>query len=128
MVYVSPDSPWMKLAAPFLAKKNRLASDSWGADDRYVKHIYDPIIQLIKDAVPNEADRKLYPPIWTTEKRVVRLVRSTLIAEFLVKEWAEMFRGLDEDGLDELMRSFRFENCLKREGLNKVLTDNAVEV
>ncbi len=51
-----------------------------------------------------------------------------LVAEFLVGEWAEIFRGLDEEELDVLAKSFRFENCLKREGLNDVLKENAKTV
>jgi len=27
--------------------------------------------------------------------------------------------------LDEIAASFKFENCLKRDGLNKILTDHA---
>ena len=54
-----------------------------------------------------------------------RLSRNILVAEYLVKPWAEHFRGKSESELDEIAKSFLFENCLKREGLNKVLQDNA---
>lgn len=125
MVYISSNTPYMKLFKPFLAKKYRLAVDSWGADDKYVKHVFQPIIDLIKDAVPDGEKRHLYPPIWSTEERVARIARAELVAEFFVKEWAEAFRGMDEKQLEELASSFMFDNCLKREGLNKVLTDDA---
>lgn len=125
MVYVSPSTPYMKLFKDFLAKKQRLSVDAWGADDRFVKHIYNPIIQLIKDTYPDDSQRKLYPPIWSTEERVTRIARTMLVAEFMVKEWAEMFRGMDEEKLDELAKSFLFETCEKRDGLNQVLMENA---
>ncbi|KAI0364642.1 glycoside hydrolase [Pilatotrama ljubarskyi] len=126
MVYVSRETPYMKLFKDFLQKKYRLAVDSWGADDKFVRDIYKPIVQLIKDNVPNEEHRKLYPyPVWTVEGRVARLARCMLLSEFLVMEWAEHFRGMSEEQLDEIAQSFKFENCIKREGLNKVLREHA---
>ena len=126
MAYVSPDTPYRRLFKDFLAKKYRLAADSWGADDKYVRDVYQPIVQLIKDNVPNEEHRKLYPyPVWTVEGRVARLSRCMLVGEFLVMEWAEHFRGMSEEQLDQLAESFKFENCQQREGLNQVLRDHA---
>ncbi|PSR77085.1 hypothetical protein PHLCEN_2v8074 [Hermanssonia centrifuga] len=130
MVHVSPSTSYMKLLTDsgFLAKKYRLAVDSWGATDTAVKHVYDPIINLIKQEVPKEEDRQLYPyPIWRVEERVARLARANLLGEFLVMEWAEHFKGMDEAELEDLAKSFLFENCLKREGLNKVLTEYAAQ-
>ncbi|KAI0052171.1 glycoside hydrolase family 5 protein [Auriscalpium vulgare] len=122
MVHVSRNTPYMKLFKDFLAKKHRLAIDSWGADATPVAHIYEPIVQLIKDAVPEEERRRLYPwPGWSLEERVARLARATLVAEFFVREWAEHFRGMGEGELEDLAKSFRFESCVEREGLNEVL-------
>ena len=68
----------------------------------------------------------MYPyPVWTVEGRVARLARCMLISEFLVLEWAEHFRGMSEEQLERLAESFKFENCMKREGLNKVLREHA---
>lgn len=124
MVYVSPDTPYMTRFGDFLLRKHRLAADAWGADDKEVKHIYDPVVQHVLDVVP-ESKRKLYPPIWGVEGRVTRISRTILVAEYLVAEWADLFRGLDESELEALARSFHFDNCLKREGLNDVLRKNA---
>ena len=129
MVYVSRSTPYMELFASFLAKKYRLAADSWGADDTYVRHIYDPLVKLIEENVPDESQRQLYPyPVWTVKGRVERLSRNILVSEYMVKQWAEHFRGMEEAQLDELAQSFKFENCLKREGLNKVLTEYADDI
>ncbi|KAL0948072.1 hypothetical protein HGRIS_010696 [Hohenbuehelia grisea] len=126
MVHVSPDTPYMQLFKNFLAKKHRLAADSWGADDAPVKHVFAPIATLIHEAVPEAgATRMLYPPIWSLEERVARFSRAILLSEFLVAEWAAHFRGMDEQKLDELARSFSFENCQKRAGLNRVLMSYA---
>ncbi|TFK30304.1 endoglucanase family 5 glycoside hydrolase [Coprinopsis marcescibilis] len=128
MVYVSPDTPYRKKFQEFLAKKHRLAADAWGKDDTHVKHIYSPIVSLIEESVKDKSHLKLYPPLWTVPERVTRLSRTMLVAEFLVKEWADLLKGLDEVQLEELAKSFAFENCLKRDGLNDVLTAHAERV
>ena len=125
MVHVSRETPYMVLFRDFLAKKHRLAIDAWGADDSAVRHIYQPLIDLIKQEVKPE-HQDLYPaPVWKLSDRIGRLSRNILVSEFLVKEWAEHFRGKSEAELDEIAQSFKFSNCLKRDGLNKVLTENA---
>lgn len=115
----------MELFRTFLERKHRLAADAWGKDDKDVKHIYEPIVHLIKESVSDDSKLKVYPPLWSVEERVTRLSRTMLVAEFLVKEWADKFSGMDETNLEELAKSFRFENCEKREGLNKALRDHA---
>ena len=64
-------------------------------------------------------------PNWSVEERVNRLARATLVAEYLVKEWAEHMRGMEKPQLEELARSFHFSNCLQRDGLNEVLRAHA---
>ena len=125
MVHVSRETAYMTLFKDFLAKKHRLALDAWGADDSHVRPVYQPLIDLIKQEVkPEHLD--LYPaPVWKLTDRIGRLARNILVSEFLVKEWAEHFRGLSEAEIDELAASFKYENCAKREGLNKVLMENA---
>ncbi len=61
-------------------------------------------------------------------ERKSRGSRNILISEFMVKEWADHFVGLDESEIDNLAQSFRFDNCVKREGLNAILTANAKAV
>lgn len=125
MVYVSTKSPYMTRFASFLAKKHRLAIDAWGADTSDVEHVYKPLLDHILEEIP-EKYRDLYPaPVWNLSGRVGRLARNILVAEFLVKEWAEHFIGLDKKELDELAKSFLYESCEKREGLNQILMDNA---
>lgn len=126
MVHVSRETPYMTLLKDFLEKKYKLAIDSWGADDTYVRHVYDPLVNLIKSNVKDAKHLEQYPyPVVTLQKRVNRLARNLLLGDIFVQEWAEHFRGLDEKQLDELAQSFKFENCLKRDGLNKVLTEHA---
>ena len=115
----------MTLFKDFLSKKHRLAIDAWGADDTQVKHVYQPLIDLIQQEIKPE-HQSLYPaPVWKLTDRIGRLSRNILVSEFLVKEWAEHFKGKSEAELDEIAKSFAFEHCLHRDGLNKILTDNA---
>ncbi|KAJ7189851.1 glycoside hydrolase family 5 protein [Mycena pura] len=128
MVYVDTETPYMALLRSFLAKKHRLAVDAWGADDTAVRSVYQPLLDHILEEVP-EKYRDLYPhPVWRLSDRVTRLARNILVTEFLVKEWAEHFVDKDFDELDRIAASFKFEACQKREGLNKILTDNAKKV
>ncbi|ETW76521.1 glycoside hydrolase family 5 protein [Heterobasidion irregulare TC 32-1] len=128
MVHVSRETVYMKLFKDFLAKKHRLAVDAWGADVSQVQHVYQPLIDLIQQEIPTQF-QNLYPfPVWKLSDRVGRLARNILVSEFLVKEWAEHFRGKTEAEIDEIAKSFSFENCLHRESLNKILTDNATLV
>ncbi|CCO29588.1 hypothetical protein BN14_03605 [Rhizoctonia solani AG-1 IB] len=123
MVYTSPKSPYIKLFESFLSKKKRLAVDSWGADTTQVQSAFDPIEQLISKEVTHITQR--YPPTWKVNKHVGRLVRNILISEELTPEYASHFEGLSLQDLDELAASFKFENCVQRLGLNKVLRDHA---
>ncbi|KAG9315143.1 hypothetical protein JVU11DRAFT_4266 [Chiua virens] len=50
-----------------------------GTNDNYVKHIYQPIVDLIKENVP-EANQRLYFPVWSVENRAARLSRTILVA------------------------------------------------
>ena len=113
----------MKLQKDFLRRKHYLAADAWGRDETAVGHLYRPLLDLVKSAVADESHLTLYPTNWTLEERITRIGRTMLLAEFLVKEWAELFRDLDENQLDELATSFAFENCVERDGLNRVLRE-----
>ncbi|GFF56923.1 endoglucanase C [Aspergillus udagawae] len=126
MVYVDPESPYMKLIAPFVAKKQRLGLDFWGCTDKKaVKDVYEPFLQGLRDMVGPELLQKKYPPVWTFDRQVERAVRECLLSEYLGWEFAELFRGKTEQEIEDLARSFAFENCVKRTGLNRVLQEDA---
>lgn len=124
MVYISPDTPYMTLFRTFLDKKYRLAIDAWGADDTHIRDVMAPFEKFITDNVDPKY-RELYPaPVWKFKERVARISRNILLAEFMVREWADHFTGMNEGQLDELAQSFKFENCVHRDALNKVLRDH----
>jgi hypothetical protein len=118
----------MTLFKDFLAKKHRLAVDAWGADTAKVDHVYQPLIDLVEKEIPEE-NQTLYPwPVWKLDSRVGRLSRNILVSEFMVKEWAEHFKGKSEAEIDEIAKSFSYENCLHRDSLNRILRENATLV
>ncbi|KAL7268716.1 Endo-1,4-beta-xylanase 5 [Rhizina undulata] len=124
MVYVNPHTPYMKLFSKFLDKKFRLAIDAWGADDSKIRDVFEPFEKFISDNVDPKY-RAIYPaPVWKFDQRIARISRNILLAEFMVKEWADHFAGMDYEQLDEIAQSFKLENCLTREALNKALVDH----
>jgi hypothetical protein len=128
MVHLKLDSPYMTLFKDFLEKKHWMAVDSWGADDTRVRDVYKPLHDHIQEKIQPE-HQLMYPyPVWKLHDRVNRLTRGLLMSEFLLKEYAEHFRGKSEEELDALAGSFAFKNCALRDGLNKVLSDNATLV
>ena len=115
---VAPDSPWMRRIRPVLEKKERLAVDLWGGQLENIAHVLDPIREIFEKEFPD------YCPFpWGAQFMINRLVPHILFAEAMIPEFAELFRGMTEEEIDEMMRSFRLENCLPREPLVAVLRD-----
>ena len=82
MVYLDPSTPYMKLIAPFVEKKQRLGLDFWGCTDKEgVRDVYEPFIQGLKKMIPSHLQKKKYPPVWTFERQVERAVRECLVSE-----------------------------------------------
>lgn len=126
MVYVHPDTPYMKLIAGFVEKKQRLGVDFWGCTDKTgVSHVYEPFVAELKKMIPAHLLKRKYPPVWTFDRQVERVVRECLVSEYLTWEFAELFEGKTYDELEDLATSFAFENCVKRDELNRVLTEDA---
>ncbi|KAF7590932.1 hypothetical protein BBP40_002238 [Aspergillus hancockii] len=61
-------------------KKQALGLDFWGCTDKDgVKDIYGPFIQGLKDRVPAHLQKRKYPPVWTFDRQVERMVRECLL-------------------------------------------------
>ncbi len=124
MVYTSPDSAWNKLIEPILEKKKRLQLDAWGKyPSKEVDGVMEPLIKWIDSVSPTAKD--VYPSTWNTARHVERAVLQTFLAETFCQEFAELFRGKDEAALEELAKSFSYENCVQRQGLNRIMSDYA---
>jgi len=113
---LSPESPYMRRIRPVLDKKAKLAVDLWGGDRRKMDHVLGPIHRVLAEECPTWNP---YP--WGSQFMVCRIVLQILFSEALLPEFGELFRGMDENSIDEMMRSFRLENCVPREPLIDLL-------
>ena len=119
--YAAPDSPWVERIRPILEKKTRLGVDAWGGTDAGVRHVMAPLEELFADEFPN------YKPFpFGAEREIELLVRNILLAEPMLPEYGELFTGMDEGEIDAMMRSFSFENCVRRKQLASILSEHAV--
>lgn len=124
MVHTSPDSPWNKLIAPFLEKKKRLQLDSWGKyPSEEVENLMKPLIEWVDKVSPTAKD--LYPTSWNTQKHLDRAILQTFLSDSLQMEFAELFRDKSFDELELLANSFHFDQCVQRDGLNRIMSDHA---
>lgn len=124
MVYCDPESAWIKRIAPWLEKKKRLQLDAWGKyPSKEAEEAIGPLVKWIDEVCPRA--KETYPTPWATERHVIRATLQTFLAQAFSKEFAELFRGMEMEELDKLAASFRFEECLQREGLNTILGEHA---
>lgn len=124
MIYTNPESRWNKRIQPFLNKKRDFWLDKWG--QRPVAEpegALKPLVDWIDRVSPSAKDT--YPTSWNTEMHVTRNVFNTFLATSFVDDFAALFKGLDETELEELARSFHFDECVQRSGLNQILKEHA---
>jgi endoglucanase len=121
MTYVPESSAWFKLLGPLIAKKRELAVDSWAYDDAHLQEgLFGPLHKWFEDNVP-EGYGKKYPWQWRMHMHVFRGIRGITMAEYMIPQWADLFKGKSFEELDELAASWKYENCVQREKLNEVL-------
>lgn len=124
MVYTNPDSVWNKTIQPFLEKKRKLQLDAWGKyPSKEVEDVLDPLVKWIDSVCP--AAKETYPTPWATERHLARSTLQTFLSQAFSIEFAELFEGLSLEQLDEAAKSFRFDRCVQRDGLNKIMSKHA---
>jgi hypothetical protein len=124
MVHVSPQSKWLRTIAPFQERKRALQLDAWGRyPSEQVEAVIYPLVEWIDSVAPTSTAQ--YPTPWATERQVTRMVNQIWLSRCLQEEFAELFREMGFEELEECARSFAFEECLQREGLNKALEEHA---
>lgn len=120
MVHTDPNSKWMKTIAPFLKRNRELQLSAWGRyPSKQVEDVINPLVEWIDKAAPTSKDQ--YPTPWATERQITRLVNQIWLSGCLGDEFAELFRGMSREDLEECARSFHFDRCVQREGLNEAL-------
>ena len=116
LVSLRSDSRWVRKIQPILDKKTILGVDSWGGLDNNVRHIMEPIEQTFAEFFPN------YKPFpFDAQWQINRAVRHILLAEPLIEDFYPLLQGLDFSEIDELMASFRFDNCSPRYELAQIV-------
>ena len=124
MVYTDPESIWNKTIQPFLDKKRRLQLDAWGKyPSKEVEDVLNPFVKWI-DSVCPEA-KETYPTPWATERHILRATLQTFLSQALEIEFASLFKDFTFEQLDEAAKSFRFDHCLQRKGLNRIMSEHA---
>jgi hypothetical protein len=107
----------MKLVSAFLAKKDSLGADAWGSTDKNIRQVMQPLEDLFMKEFPG------YNPYPHGQQSHIGLVvRHILIAEALVPEYCNLFKGLSDEELTALAQSFRYEHYVKRKRLEDILT------
>lgn len=124
MVYTDPSSKWNRTIAPFLKRKRELQVDAWGRyPSKQVEDVINPLVAWIDSVAPTS--KLQYPTPWGTEHQITRLVNQIWLATCLQDEFAELFKDLSKEELEECAQSFHFDHCLQRDGLNKALESHA---
>jgi endoglucanase len=117
IIHQKKDTPYMKLVSSFLKKKDYVGADSWGSSDKNIRQVMEPIEELFKKEFP---EYNPYPS--GQDRHIALLIRHILIAEALVPEYCELFKGLSDEELISTAQSFRFENYVKRQRLEEILS------
>jgi endoglucanase len=117
ILHQKENTPYMKLVSSLLTKKDFLGADRWGSTDKNIRQVIRPIEELFKKQF---SEYNPYPSGQKTQ--IDLLVRHILIAEALVPEYCNLFRNLSDEDLTALAQSFRFENYVKRQRLEDILT------
>lgn len=122
LTYVSPDSKWFKVFGKWLQKKNKLGLDRWGNDiDPENAALYQKLIDHFEENISDKDRQALYPNHWQVKDYLSRVTRDILFSSYLQQEYANCYKGLSFDELDELAASFKFENIVLRDELNDIL-------
>ncbi|TDD08810.1 glycoside hydrolase family 5 protein [Nonomuraea deserti] len=111
--------PYLDRFGDFIAKKRRLGVDRWGSTMEESADVLAPLHTLIETEFPGWEP---YP--WGARYQTDDLIRHILMAQALLPEYAELFRGLDDGELTALADSFLLDRCVRRRPLLDLLSDN----
>ena len=117
VVSADPGSDYLRRIRPVLEKKARLGVDSWGSTDAQIRHLIEPVEALFAEEFPHFAP---YP--WGAPRWIAGHMRHVMLAEAMVDDFAELFSGISEDEATRLADAFRFDRCVVRQPLARILT------
>jgi hypothetical protein len=82
------------------------------------------VLTSLPDSVCPQA-KETYPTPWHTQRHVVRATLECFLAQAFAEEFANLFKDFSLEELDEAAQAFKFENCVQRGGLNKIMSEHA---
>jgi len=116
-VTVKPDSSWMQRIQPVHKVKTDLRCDSW--IDR-TSPVMDHHLQGL--ALQIQTSLETLPGEWgAVDEELSFMVCDRFVSRLLLPTFAEQFRGMSEEEIDQMMCSFAFENCNQRGDLAKLI-------
>ena len=118
LVTVDPESPYMAPLRRPDREEGPPGRGLLGLDRRRVARALRAAARARRERVPGVG---AVPVERALDHR--RLVRHLLLAQAMLPEYAERFRGLDDDELDALADSFRLASCVPRARLAAVLRE-----
>jgi aryl-phospho-beta-D-glucosidase BglC (GH1 family) len=116
---VHASGPYGERFGAFIDKKRRLGADRWGSTMEEAGEVVGPLHTLVETEFPGW---RPYP--WGARYQTDDLIRHILIAQALLPEYAELFRGLDDSELLALADSFALAGCVRRQPLLDLLAGN----
>ncbi|OBT53479.1 hypothetical protein VE04_05904 [Pseudogymnoascus sp. 24MN13] len=124
MIYTDPESKWNRTIAPSLKVKVDAQLDAWGSyPSASMESVIAPLVAELEKVNPDANDE--YPTPWNVERHVRRAVLQTFLSRTLSDKFAQQFSGMGKEELEECAKSFHFDQCKKRDGLNEILRDHA---
>lgn len=124
MIHTNPSSKYMRTIASWLARKRALQLDAWGRyPSKEVEDVIYPLCEYIDKVCPTSKDQ--YPPNWPTERQITRIINQIYMSTCVQDEFASLFKDMSFEELEECARSFHFDECVQRDGLNKALEEHA---
>lgn len=124
MTYVAPDLKMFQVLGKFWLKKKALGLDRWG-NDIAPEHarLYTALEEHFAANIPDQYHKALYPHAWTFRDYISRVCRDMLFSQYAQHEYADLLAALSFEELDEMAACFKFENCVKRDELNRILRE-----
>ncbi len=116
---ISSDSEYQRLLAPVLKAKRDLGVDNWLADGvpgSTVGGAIGELAGLIEAALP---DAGIDPA--ANRRYLAQAALGGYAATLMQPAWAERFKGLSEEKLDDVLQSFALKNCRPWESVFNVL-------
>jgi endoglucanase len=117
-VTLDPECEYLQRLRAVLAAKRELDTDFWlmWSGRTPAKDMVTGLARLVLDTIPDEdldfEDNQTY---------LRQASLANYVGELMQPAYAKCFRGLSESRLDEILQSFRLENCLVRQDLTAVV-------